>query len=215
MIRIRSKARDAKAAMPKPHPKPKAIWANSIHPIPHPVAFPFIMLSIRTVSIYEHGSLLPLSISSSGAEWFFSPSFLDLRIENTEAASVELTTAPSRKLSTTPHPKAKWQNNPVSPAVTITPRAKKFLTIPVNAMAYGRSVADLKRRGIEVFRPKGKNFLAYKPKGAEKSQVSEVLYILARRAVLKHEPALLPAKTELEATASAAARHFIFEGKEQ
>ena len=73
------------------------------------------------VSIQAQGSLLPLSISSIGAVLFFKPSFLDLRIEKTEAASVELTTAPSRKLSPHPHRRAKWQNNPVSPAVTTTP----------------------------------------------------------------------------------------------
>lgn len=94
--------------------------------------------------------------------------------------------------------------------LTITPKDKKCLTIPVNAIAYGRRVADLVRRGIEVFRPKGRNYLAYKPKGSAKSKFSEVLYILAKRAVLKHEPALLPSQSALEEAAASAARNFIF-----
>ena len=66
--------------------------------------------------------MLPLSISSSGAVLFLSPSFLDLNIENTDAASVELMTEPISMLSIQDQPNAKWQNSPVSPAVRTTPR---------------------------------------------------------------------------------------------
>ena len=65
--------------------------------------------------------MLPLSISSSGAVLFLSPSFLDLKIENTDAASVELITEPISMLSIHDQPNAKWQNSPVSPAVRTTP----------------------------------------------------------------------------------------------
>ena len=51
------------------------------------------------VSIYENGSLLPLSSSKIGAVEYFKLSLLNLKIENTEAASVELMVAPIRKLS--------------------------------------------------------------------------------------------------------------------
>ena len=92
----------------------------------------------------------------------------------------------------------------------IRPKNKQALTIPVAAISYGRSVAYLKAHGIDVFRPKGKDYLAYKEN--PKSQFSTVIYILARRATLKHEPDLLPRKEELAANALEAARDYIMEG---
>lgn len=93
--------------------------------------------------------------------------------------------------------------------VEIRPRNKQALTIPVAAIAYGRSVAYLKAHGVDVFRPKGKNYLAYKEN--PKSQFSTVIYILAKRATLKHEPELLPGSDELEKNAIEAARDYIME----
>ncbi|MGN0876441.1 MAG: hypothetical protein ACI4TC_04140 [Kiritimatiellia bacterium] len=93
--------------------------------------------------------------------------------------------------------------------VEIRPRNKQALTIPVAAIAYGRSVAYLKAHGVDVFRPKGKNYLAYKEN--PKSQFSTVIYILAKRAALKHEPELLPGSDELEKNAIEAARDYIME----
>lgn len=94
----------------------------------------------------------------------------------------------------------------------IRPRNKQALTIPVAAIAYGRSVAYLKAHGVDVFRPKGKDYLAYKEN--PKSQFSTVIYILAKRATLKHEPNLLPREEELAANAAEAAREYIMEGHE-
>lgn len=91
--------------------------------------------------------------------------------------------------------------------LTITPKSKRALTIPVAAIAYGRSVAYLKAHGVDVFRPKGKNYLAYKEN--PKSQFSTVIYILAKRATLKHEPGLLPNRYELARNALAAAQDYI------
>jgi hypothetical protein len=93
--------------------------------------------------------------------------------------------------------------------LTITPKDKAALTIPVAAIAYGRSVAYLKAHGVDVFRPKGKDYLAYKEN--PKSQFSTVIYILAKRATLKHEPGLLPGQEELEKNAIEAARDYIME----
>ena len=93
--------------------------------------------------------------------------------------------------------------------LTITPRFKQALTIPVAAIAYGRSVAYLKSHGIDVFRPKGKNYLAYKEN--PKSQFSTVIYILAKKATLKHEPELLPGGDELTKNAVEAARYYVME----
>jgi len=94
--------------------------------------------------------------------------------------------------------------------VTIRPRTKAALTIPVTALAYGRSVAYLKNHGYDIFRPKGKNYLAYKEN--PKSQFSTVLYILAKQATLKHEPDLLPSRETLTANALETARDYIMEG---
>ena len=94
--------------------------------------------------------------------------------------------------------------------VEILPRGKQALTIPVAAIAYGRSVAYLKSHGVNVFRPKGKNYLAYKEN--PKSQFSTVIYILAKRATLKHEPGLLPNRVTLAAKALEAATAYIMEG---
>lgn len=94
--------------------------------------------------------------------------------------------------------------------VTIRPRTKAALTIPVAALAYGRSVAYLKNHGYDIFRPKGKNYLAYKEN--PKSQFSTVLYILAKQATLKHEPGLLPSRETLTANALEAARYYLTEG---
>ena len=91
--------------------------------------------------------------------------------------------------------------------VEILPRGKQALTIPVAAIAYGRSVAYLKSHGVNVFRPKGKNYLAYKEN--PKSQFSTVIYILAKRATLKHEPDLLPSQSSLAANALEAATAYI------
>ena len=92
----------------------------------------------------------------------------------------------------------------------IRPRDKSALTIPVAALAYGRTVADLRNKGIGVFRPKGKNYLAYREN--PKSQFSTVLYVLAKRATLKHEPDLLPTRETLTANALEAARAYVMEG---
>lgn len=94
----------------------------------------------------------------------------------------------------------------------IRPRNKQALTIPVAAIAYGRSVDYLRTHGIDVFRPKGKNYLAMSD-GKGKDAKLVPLYILAKRATLRHEPDLLPRQEELEANAAEAARCFVMEGE--
>ena len=95
--------------------------------------------------------------------------------------------------------------------VTIRPRTKAALTIPVAALAYGRSVAYLKSHGYNIFRPKGKNFLAT-TEGKGKDAKIVPLYILAKQATLKHEPDLLPTRETLTANALEAARYYLTEG---
>lgn len=92
--------------------------------------------------------------------------------------------------------------------VEIRPKGKQALTIPVAAIAYGRKVSYLESHGIEVFRPKGKNYLAT-TEGSGKDAKLVPLYILAKRATLKHEPDLLPSAAELRVNALAAALAFV------
>ena len=95
--------------------------------------------------------------------------------------------------------------------LTITPKARRALTIPVAAMAYGMTVAGMERLGVEMFRPKGKNYIATREgKGRDAKVVP--LFILAKRATLKHEPDLLPRRETLAANAAEAARDYIMEG---
>ena len=47
-------------------------------------------------------------------------------MEKTVAASVELITAPIRKLSSQAHPRAKWQNSPTKEAVSATPNVESI-----------------------------------------------------------------------------------------
>lgn len=95
--------------------------------------------------------------------------------------------------------------------ITIRPKDKQALTIPVAAIAYGRKVSYLESHGIDVFRPKGKNYLAT-TEGKGKDAKLVPLYILAKRATLKHEPDLLPGHETLAENALAAARDYIMEG---
>lgn len=81
--------------------------------------------------------------------------------------------------------------------VTILPKRRAHLTIPTDAQAYGKTVAEVVREGIKVFRPKGKNFLATSEKELG-GWTLRVLFNLVTSATLKHEPELLPAKTEME-----------------
>lgn len=82
--------------------------------------------------------------------------------------------------------------------LTILPTRRQHLTIPADALAYGKTVAEVVREGINVFRPKGRNFLATVDKSTGKPTL-RVLYNLVQSATLKHEPELLPRVDEMEA----------------
>lgn len=64
-------------------------------------------------------------------------------------------------------------------------RHKQHLTIPVDAAAYGETVATLRAKGINVFRRK--DYLAARIDG-----VFRVLYLLRTEVRLPHDPGLLP-----------------------
>ena len=65
--------------------------------------------------------MLPLSSSNSEAVWSFRLSFLERRILNTDAASVEDSTQPTSIPSQNSMPQTYTQNSPVTAAVSTTP----------------------------------------------------------------------------------------------
>ena len=81
--------------------------------------------------------------------------------------------------------------------VTILPKRRQHLTIPAHAMAYGKTVAEVVRDGVQVFRPKGRNFLATTDKSTSPATLI-VLYSLVQSATLRHEPELLPRIDEMQ-----------------
>jgi len=92
--------------------------------------------------------------------------------------------------------------------LTIKPRNKKALTIPVHPLAYGRSVADLPA-SLALFRPR--------KKGGEKSNVLAAnidgkvtpLYVLVRSATIPQDETLLPTNEEVAANAARAVAGFL------
>ena len=93
-------------------------------------------LIIAIVSMYAVGSLLPLSTSSREAVWSRRFSRLERRMENTEAASVEAMTAPSRKLSKVGRDRTAQQNSPTSPAVKAVPKEERMAAFPATGLAW-------------------------------------------------------------------------------
>ena len=84
-----------------------------------------INIKIIVVSIYAQGSLLPLSNSNIDAIDPFKFNLWDLKIANTDAASVDPTIAPISKPSNNVVLNIKKHSNPVNPDVKITPNVDK------------------------------------------------------------------------------------------
>lgn len=86
--------------------------------------------------------------------------------------------------------------------ITIVPRVAEALTIPRNALSYGRRVSELRRMGISVYRPKGTNILATNIDG---KQVT--LYALVKSVRLRQDRTLLPATQTMESAGRNAILH--------
>lgn len=84
--------------------------------------------------------------------------------------------------------------------LTIVPRVASDLTVPVAAVAYGRRVAELRRMGWKIFRPKGKDVLMGSLNGSE----AKSLYALKKRVPLRADPELLPTDAEMSTAVRAA-----------
>lgn len=83
--------------------------------------------------------------------------------------------------------------------VTIRPGpGKRALTLPRAALAYGRTVAEVRALGWKVFRPKGTNWLMG-TQGDDKATLT-LLYTLVGGVVQRRDPSLLPSQGEIAAT---------------
>ena len=95
-----------------------------------------VIIARRMVVIrYATGSLLPLSTSSRDAVPYFRFSFLERRMENTDAASVEPRTAPIRMPSIQLVCRANRQNTPTPNAVRNTPSVDSSTDFPATGLA--------------------------------------------------------------------------------
>lgn len=105
---------------------------------------------------------------------------------------------------------------------TVKPQRAEYLTIPIHAVAHGKSVAEL---GLPVYRflsKKGNWLLAEDPRGGRKGDGSrrksagppryrggQPLYLLRKRATIRPHPDVLPSEAEIAATAHEAATKYI------
>lgn len=88
--------------------------------------------------------------------------------------------------------------------LTIVARLRRAMTVPVDAMSYGKTVDLIKGEGHPVFRPKGKSYLATKVDGR-----FLVIFLLRKSVTLKHDPGLLPTAAEQAAAAKAGLKAYI------
>lgn len=82
----------------------------------------------------------------------------------------------------------------------ITPKKAKALTIPLSRVSYNKRVADLRREGHEIFRPKGTNILA-EAKSAKSSKDGKPalrpLYALVHSVTIPKDEGLLPQDSQI------------------
>lgn len=89
--------------------------------------------------------------------------------------------------------KRAWEDMPIRPGP-----GKRALTLPRAAVAYGRTVAEVRALGWTVFKPKGTNWLMG-TKGGDRETLT-LLYTLVGGVVQRRDPSLLPPQGEIAAT---------------
>lgn len=97
--------------------------------------------------------------------------------------------------------------------LTITPKKAPFLTLPLNAVSYGKRAAEVRRIGWMLFRPPAKG--AHRTDGGKFDRYQDVLmgskdgetiplYLLKKRVNQPQDRSLLPSDAEISRTAGAA-----------
>lgn len=77
---------------------------------------------------------------------------------------------------------------------------KKALTLPLAAVAYGRTVGEVRAMGWNVFRPKGKDYLM----GSNGEGEAVPLFSLRAGVLQRRDPSLLPTREKMAQTATKA-----------
>lgn len=93
--------------------------------------------------------------------------------------------------------------------LVIRPKRARALTIPIHRVAVHKRVADLRREGHDVFRPRGTNVLA-EPSAGKKDGLRP-LYVLVRKAVVPQDEGLLPTKAQIRDRMEDVAEAFFLE----
>jgi len=92
----------------------------------------------------------------------------------------------------------------------IRPVNKRYLTIPADAASYGKWVSDMRRDGWNVFRPRGRMFLAgTQGKGKEAKNTFRVLFWLAEQVTIPHDPGLMPSDDDMSGAVTRAIKNQI------
>ena len=89
----------------------------------------------------------------------------------------------------------------------ISAKNARALTLPLSRVSHGKRVADLKKEGHVVFRPKGTNILA-ETRGKGKDAKLRPLYALVKSVVVPKDEGLLPKEKQIAEWATDAAHDF-------
>ena len=89
----------------------------------------------------------------------------------------------------------------------ISAKNARALTLPLSRVSHGKRVADLKKEGHVMFRPKGTNILA-ETRGKGKDAKLRPLYALVKSVVVPKDEGLLPKEKQIAEWATDAAHDF-------
>jgi hypothetical protein len=87
----------------------------------------------------------------------------------------------------------------------ITPKKAKALTIPINAMSYAKSAADMERMGWRLFVPRRKGGKRSGVLMGQRGSRRVALFAFAQSVTIKHDPYLLPSRHLMSEWANKAA----------
>jgi hypothetical protein len=93
--------------------------------------------------------------------------------------------------------------------LTIRPTKRNYLTIPLDALAYGRRVSELKDEGLVIFRPNKKGGGKHNILATSENGQLRALYALVKEAKVPQDANLLPSDDEIRHSAKVGLIAFI------